>query len=113
MNQLTELAPALRRQAEGCLCHEAAVELLIAQRSWLRRSDFTQRFVHVDHLHPDGPDLAVIDWPLALTALQKGHLPCSGGEHRMLRIAASLADGIPVDLNDALTGLDAMPLSLS
>jgi hypothetical protein len=42
-----------------------------------------------------------------ITGLDQGHLPCSGSERRMLRIAASLADGIPVDLRDALTGLDA------
>jgi hypothetical protein len=31
---------------------------------------------------------------------------CSGGEQRLLKITASLADGIPVDLQDTLTGLD-------
>lgn len=30
----------------------------------------------------------------------------------MLRIAASLADGIPLDLRDALTGLDTDNLTL-
>jgi hypothetical protein len=30
----------------------------------------------------------------------------------MLRIAASLADGIPVDLRDALSGLDSTNISL-
>jgi hypothetical protein len=29
-----------------------------------------------------------------------------------LRLAASIADGIPVDLNDALTGLDQTRISL-
>ena len=33
-------------------------------------------------------------------------LPCSSGENRILRLAASIAAGIPVDLNDALSGLD-------
>jgi hypothetical protein len=33
-------------------------------------------------------------------------LACSGGEQRLLKITASLADGIPVDLQDILTGLD-------
>jgi hypothetical protein len=36
-----------------------------------------------------------------------GSLPCSGGENRMLRLAASLAAGIPVNLRDALTGIDS------
>jgi hypothetical protein len=50
--------------------------------------------------------MAVIDWPSVITALDNGGLPCSGGERRVLRLAASLADGIPVDLRDAFTGMD-------
>jgi hypothetical protein len=50
--------------------------------------------------------MAVIDWPAVIAALDAGDLPRSGGERRMLRITASLADGIPVDLQDALTGID-------
>ena len=49
--------------------------------------------------------VAVIDWPAVIAALGSS-LPCSGGEQRMLKITASLADGIPVDLRDTLTGLD-------
>jgi hypothetical protein len=50
--------------------------------------------------------MAAIDWPGAITALDEGGLPASGGERRVLRRAASLADGIPVDLRDAFTGMD-------
>ena len=39
-------------------------------------------------------------------------LPCSGGEQRLLKITASLADGIPVDLRDTLTGLDDSNIQL-
>ena len=49
--------------------------------------------------------MTVIDWPAAVAALGTS-LACSGGEQRMLKITASLADGIPVDLQDTLTGLD-------
>ena len=56
--------------------------------------------------------MAGIDWPAAITALDTGSLPCSGGEQRMLRLAASLAGGIPVDLRDALTGLDDHNINL-
>lgn len=56
--------------------------------------------------------MADIDWPATITALDTGHLPCSGGEQRMLRLAASLASGIPVDLRDALTGLDNLNINL-
>lgn len=56
--------------------------------------------------------MADIDWPAAITALDTGDLPCSGGEQRMLRLAASMASGIPVDLRDALTGLDDRNINL-
>lgn len=39
----------------------------------------------------------MIGW-LAASAALGSSLPCSGGEQRMLKITASLADGIPVDL---------------
>ena len=51
--------------------------------------------------------MAGIDWPAAIAALDNGGLPSSGGERRVLRLATSLADGIPVDLRDAFTGMDA------
>lgn len=50
--------------------------------------------------------MAAIDWDAATTALTAGELPCSGGERRILTLAASLAAGIPVDLRDAVTGID-------
>ena len=50
--------------------------------------------------------MAAIDWDAAITALHAGELPCSGGERRILELSSSLADGIPVDLRDAVTGLD-------
>jgi hypothetical protein len=50
--------------------------------------------------------MAAIDWDAATAALVRGDLPCSGGERRILRLSASLAAGIPVDLRDTITGLD-------
>jgi len=50
--------------------------------------------------------MAGIDWDAAITALRAGELPCSGGERRVLQLSSSLASGIPVDLRDAVTGLD-------
>ena len=104
MTSPDKLAAGLRAHAQGLYCLEAAAELLIA-KSWLHRADFTSRFVT---LHPGtgrGQQVAVIDWPAVIAALGSS-LPCSGGEQRMLRITASLADGIPVDLQDTLTSLD-------
>ena len=50
--------------------------------------------------------MAAIDWDAAITALHAGELPCSGGERRVLKLSSSLAGGTPVDLRDAVTGLD-------
>jgi hypothetical protein len=50
--------------------------------------------------------MAAVDWDAAAAALTAGELPCSGGEQRIFRLAASLAGGIPVDLSDAVAGLD-------
>lgn len=94
-----QLAAALRHQAHGIYCLEAAAELLIAQ-AWPHRADFTSQFTTA------GPVSAVIDWSATIASLDAGDLPCSGGERRMLMITASLADGIPVDLQDAISGID-------
>jgi hypothetical protein len=84
---------------------EAAAELLVAQ-SWLHRTDFTSEFISLTRSLVDDQPIAVVDWASAITALDTGDLPCSGGEQRMLRMTASIADGIPVDLRDSLTGID-------
>lgn len=97
------LATALRARADGFHQAEAAaVELLVCNASWLHREDFRDGYVHVGTSGIMA--MAAIDWPTAIAALDNGDLPCSGGERRILRLAASLADGIPVDLRDLLTG---------
>ena len=110
MTSPATLAAALRAHAQGLCCLEAAAELLIAQ-TWLHRDDFTSRFITVHPGIGGGQPVAVIDWPAVITALGAS-LPCSGGEQRMLRITASLADGIPVDLKDTITGLDDRNIQL-
>jgi hypothetical protein len=97
-----QLAGQLRAWARGIYPDEAAVELLISHATFLRRADFTSRFISTS---ASGDGLAAIDWAAAIAALDAG-LPCSGGEQRMLRLAASLGDGTPVNLRDALTGID-------
>lgn len=100
------LATPLRAGAHGIHTAEAGTELLINHATWLHRSDFRKRFLHTATAITDNTELADIDWPAAITALDAGLLPCSGSEDRMLRLTASIADGIPVDLRNALTGLD-------
>jgi 8-oxo-dGTP diphosphatase len=103
------LASSLRAHARGLYPVEAAAEMLINHATWLRRNDFTTRFVrHRSHV----TDMADIDWPAVIVALDAGELPCSGGEGRALRLAASLAEGIPVDLRDAISGLDTRNIDI-
>jgi hypothetical protein len=104
-------AAALRAGASGLLADEAACDLLISS-PWPHRADFT-RFIDSAISVTDGvTNLAHIDWAGAITALRAGELPCSSGERRILHLAASLADGYPVDLREALTGLDETNLDL-
>jgi hypothetical protein len=56
--------------------------------------------------------MAWIDWDAVVTALDGGRLPASGGEKRIVRIAAGLAVGHPVSLRDAVPGLDQRSLGL-
>jgi hypothetical protein len=110
MTSPAELAAGLRAHSEGLYCLEAAAELLIA-KSWLHRDDFTSRFVTLCPGIGIGQQVAVIDWPAVIAALGSS-FPCSGGEQRMLKITASLAGGIPVDLQDTLPGLDDRNIQL-
>jgi len=104
---VTILAEALRACAGGILTAEAGVSLLIDCGGWLHRDDFTSPFIVTGTSISDGTTLmASIDWPAAVTALDAGHLPCGSGERHMLRLAASIAGGVPVSLSDALISID-------
>jgi 8-oxo-dGTP diphosphatase len=101
------LAGPLRACVRSLYAAEAAIELLIRHAAWLHRNDFCHRFVRTSTSITSNAGTAAIDWPAAITALDAGELPCSGSEAQMLRLAASLADGTPVNLRDTLTGLDS------
>ncbi len=102
-----DLAAALRACAAGLYSLEAGVALLAGNGTFLHRPDFTARFITTGTSISDGTTpMADIDWEAAITALRAGELPCSGGERRVLELSSSLAGGIPVDLRDAVTGLD-------
>ena len=89
----------------------AAVELLIGHRFWLCREDFVQRFIAVG-ASVGATAVAFVDWTAAVRALDSGQLACSGSQGQVLRVAASLAEGVPVDLREVLSGLDQRHLSL-
>ena len=52
-----------------------------------------------------GRRVAAVDFAAAAEAVQ-GVLPCSVGERQVLLVAASVAEGIPVDLREAALCMD-------
>jgi hypothetical protein len=107
------LAAATRAGAGAAGFHalQAGCEPLIST-GWLHRDDFT-RFVTIGTSLTDcGTELAHIDWQSVISSRDAGLLPCGSGENRILRMAASIAASIPVDLNDALCGLDQASINL-
>jgi len=108
-----QLGDALRAGACGIHPLEAGTGLLIDCGSWLHRDDFTSRFITAGTSISDGATLlASTDWEAAVTALHASELPASGGERRMLLLAASIASGTPISLNDTLPGIDRRNASL-
>jgi hypothetical protein len=107
-----QLGDALRACARGIHPLEAGTGLLIDCGSWLHRDDFASRFITTGTSISDGTTLLSTDWEAAVAALHAGELPASGGERRMLLLAASIAGGTPVSLNDALPGIDRRNASL-
>ena len=109
------LAPTLRACARGIYPDKSRHgALFIGQATVLDRDDFTRHITTGEHGRPGGEAAhAAIDWTAAATALDAGTLPCSSGERRIFRLAASLAAGLPVNLRDALTGLDEHNLTLA
>jgi hypothetical protein len=105
-----QLEQALRACARGIRHHEAGTSLLIGCGHWLHRDDFTSRFI--EHSTSGGTPMAATDWEAAITALHARRLPASSGERRMLLLAASIADGVPVALSDVLVGIDRRNASL-
>ena len=90
---------------------EAGTGLIISHGTFLHRDDF---LCHVETAASvsDGTPMAWIDWDAVTAALDGGRLPASGGEKRIVRIAASLAAGHPLILRDAIPGLDRRSLHL-
>jgi hypothetical protein len=52
-------------------------------------------------------EVAAVNFAAAADAVQ-GMLPCSAGERQVVLVAASIAEGIPVDLREAASCLDAV-----
>ena len=102
----------MRAHARGLYCAQAAVELLIGHQKWLCRNDFVGRFVRVVPDPAGDGVLAVVGWRAAVRAVVAGRLSCSDSEAYVLRIAASIAEGVPVDLGVCLSSLDERNIGL-
>ncbi len=100
------MAAALRAHASGLFCLRAGVELLIGHRRWLERVDFLGRFVRLVPASAADSVLAVVAWRAAVRAVDTGRLSCSDSEAHVLRIAASIADGVLADVGACLSTLD-------
>jgi hypothetical protein len=74
---------------------------------WLEREDFLQVAVDVQWEPFRDRQVAVVDFAGAADAVQ-GVLQCSDGERHVLLVAASIAEGIPVDLREAALCMDAV-----
>jgi hypothetical protein len=107
----TQITAALRARTAGFHAEEAGTELLISHGGFLDRPGFT-RFVDTFASVHDGIPMAQIDWQSLQIACREGRLALSGGEWRILKIAASLAAGAEVSLRDTLPGLDDRNLEL-
>ena len=92
------------------MCLEAAVGLLLGTGTWLYRQDFLDAAVEV--IGEPGRKLAFVDFTAAADALAAGGLPCSAGERAVLQVAAGIAAGCPVNLEDALTSMGAASAAL-
>lgn len=99
------LVNALREHVVGITTETAAVDLLVNHRVWLTRPDFA-RFIQHGRCHSTGQPMTMIRWRAIHLALAHGQLPCSNSEAHILRIAASLAVGVPISLRKILGCLD-------
>jgi hypothetical protein len=100
----------MRTWAEGLLCLEAAVGLLIGHGTWLCRQDFFDAAVEM--IAESGREIAFVDFAAAADALEAGGLACSAGERAVLQVAAGIAVGCPVNLEEALSSMDAANAAL-
>ncbi|MGH3281274.1 MAG: hypothetical protein ACRDNW_19365 [Trebonia sp.] len=105
------LADAVRAAAAGLYSLEAACDLVIGT-GWLHRDDFSFFVSTVTPVTDGVTELAHIDWQSVISSRDAGLLPCGSAENRILRMAASIAAGIPVDLNETLCGLDRSSIAL-
>jgi hypothetical protein len=108
---LLDLENALLRAAVGDYAVEAAVLLLADSGHWLPQLQ-AAGLIALDGDVDGGGPWAAVQWTDLDRALRAGVVTGTGGQLRLLRAAASLADGQPIDLADLTAGVDRPELTL-
>ena len=109
---LVDVESTLLRAAVGDYSAEAAVLLLANSGHWLPRLQAAGLIaIALDGDESGGP-WAAVQWSDLDGALRRGTIAGSGAQLRLLRAAASIAEGQPVDLGDLAAGLDRPGLVL-
>lgn len=97
---MSTINEAVRAWAKGIYPTEAGVELLIrGGKAIYERAPW---LTELDPVWDDRPRMVAVDVDELLAEAGAW----SGGEQRLVRIAASLLGGPPVDLSDAISGID-------
>ena len=110
---LLDLESALLRAAVGDYALEAAVLLLANSAHWLPQLQAAGLVaIALDGDAADDGPWAAVQWGDLERALRSGTISGSSGQRRLLRAAAGLADGQPVDLADLTAGVDRAELGL-
>jgi len=109
---LDDLESALLRAAVGDYALEAAVLLLVNSGHWLPLLQAAGLITIALDGEADGGPWAAVQWADLDGALRTGAIAGTGGQRRLLRAAAGLADGQPVDLADLTAGVDRRELTL-
>ncbi|WP_138760835.1 hypothetical protein [Modestobacter altitudinis] len=109
---LLDVESALLRAAVGDYAVEAAVLLLANSGHWLPQLQSAGLIAIALDGDADGGPWAAVQWADLDGALRRGAISGTGGQLRLLRAAAGLADGQPVDLADLTAGVDRSELTL-
>jgi hypothetical protein len=110
---LVDVESALLRAAVGDYSAEAAVLLLVNSGHWLPQLQAAGLIAIALDGDPDGGGpWAAVQWTDLDGALRAGAISGSGVQLRVLRAAAGIAEGHPVDLGDLAAGLDRPALIL-
>ncbi len=97
---MSTINEAVRAWAKGIYPTEAGIELLIrGGKAIYERAPW---LTELEQLWDDRPRMVAVDVDELLAETGAW----SGGEQRVIRIAASLLGGPPVDLSDAISGID-------